>query len=35
MQGIADSFLPLWGATAVAGAVLITAGVGIPFALAI
>jgi len=30
IQGIADSFLPLWGATAVAGAVMVTAGVGIP-----
>ena len=30
IQGIADSFLPLWGATALAGAVMITAGVGIP-----
>jgi DNA-binding winged helix-turn-helix (wHTH) protein len=30
IQGIADSFLPLWGATALAGAVLVTAGVGIP-----
>jgi cholera toxin transcriptional activator len=30
IQGIADSFLPLSGATALAGAVMITAGVGIP-----
>jgi DNA-binding winged helix-turn-helix (wHTH) protein len=30
IQGIADSFLPLWGATALASAVMITAGVGIP-----
>jgi DNA-binding winged helix-turn-helix (wHTH) protein len=30
IQGIADSFLPLWGATALAGAVMVTAGVGIP-----
>jgi cholera toxin transcriptional activator len=30
IQNIADSFLPLWGATALAGAVLVTAGVGIP-----
>ena len=30
IQGIADSFLPFWGATALAGAVMITAGVGIP-----
>ena len=30
IQGIADSFLPLWGATALAGTVLVTAGVGIP-----
>jgi cholera toxin transcriptional activator len=30
IQGIADSFLPPWGATALAGAVMITAGVGIP-----
>ena len=29
-QAIADSFLPLWGATALAGAVMVTAGVGIP-----
>jgi cholera toxin transcriptional activator len=28
--GIADSFLPAWGATALAGAVMVTAGVGIP-----
>ncbi len=27
---IADSFLPAWGATALAGAVMVTAGVGIP-----
>jgi cholera toxin transcriptional activator len=30
IQTIADSFLPLWGATALAGAVMVTAGVGIP-----
>jgi DNA-binding winged helix-turn-helix (wHTH) protein len=30
IQGIADSFLPLWGATALAGTVLVTAGIGIP-----
>jgi DNA-binding winged helix-turn-helix (wHTH) protein len=30
IQGIADSFLPPWGATALAGAVMATAGVGIP-----
>lgn len=30
IQGIAESFLPLWGATALAGTVLVTAGVGIP-----
>jgi len=30
IQGIADSFLPFWGATTLAGAVLVTAGVGIP-----
>ena len=30
IQGIADTFLPLWGATALAGAVMVTAGVGIP-----
>src|SRR5208282_3221678 len=30
IQGIADSFLPLWGATALAGAVMVTAGAGIP-----
>jgi cholera toxin transcriptional activator len=30
IQGIADSFLPLWGATTLAGAVMVTAGVGIP-----
>jgi DNA-binding winged helix-turn-helix (wHTH) protein len=30
IQGIADSFLPLWSATALAGAVMVTAGVGIP-----
>ncbi len=27
---VADSFLPVWGATALAGAVMVTAGVGIP-----
>lgn len=30
IQGIADSFLPPWGATTLAGAVMVTAGVGIP-----
>ena len=30
VQGIADSFLPPWAATALAGAVMVTAGVGIP-----
>jgi cholera toxin transcriptional activator len=30
IQGIADSFLPPWGSTALAGAVMVTAGVGIP-----
>jgi cholera toxin transcriptional activator len=30
VQGIADSFLPPWGATALAGAVMVTAGIGIP-----
>ncbi|MGH9496375.1 MAG: winged helix-turn-helix domain-containing protein [Candidatus Sulfotelmatobacter sp.] len=30
VQSIADSFLPLWGASTLAGAVLVTAGVGIP-----
>jgi cholera toxin transcriptional activator len=30
IQGIADSLLPPWGATILAGAVLVTAGVGIP-----
>ena len=30
IQAIADSFLPLWGATALAGTVMVTAGVGIP-----
>ena len=30
IQSIADSFLPLWGATTLAGAVMVTAGVGIP-----
>jgi cholera toxin transcriptional activator len=33
IQGIAESFLPLPGATALAGAVLVTAGVGIPLRL--
>jgi cholera toxin transcriptional activator len=33
VQSVADSFLPLWGATTLAGAVLITAGVGIPLRL--
>jgi DNA-binding winged helix-turn-helix (wHTH) protein len=30
IQGIAESFLPLWGATVLAGVVMVTAGVGIP-----
>jgi DNA-binding winged helix-turn-helix (wHTH) protein len=30
IQNIADSFLPLWGATALAGVVMVTAGIGIP-----
>ncbi len=30
IQAIADSFLPPWGATVLAGAVLVTAGIGIP-----
>jgi DNA-binding winged helix-turn-helix (wHTH) protein len=30
IQGIADSFLPLWGATTLAAVVMVTAGVGIP-----
>lgn len=30
IQDIADSFLPLWGATALSAAVMVTAGVGIP-----
>ena len=30
IQEIADSFLPVWGSTALAGAVMVTAGVGIP-----
>jgi DNA-binding winged helix-turn-helix (wHTH) protein len=30
VQNIADSFLPAWGATALSGVVMITAGVGIP-----
>ncbi|MGO9084936.1 MAG: winged helix-turn-helix domain-containing protein [Candidatus Sulfotelmatobacter sp.] len=30
IQNIADGFLPLWGATALAGAVMVTGGVGIP-----
>jgi DNA-binding winged helix-turn-helix (wHTH) protein len=30
VQTVADSFLPLWGATALAGTVMVTAGVGIP-----
>jgi cholera toxin transcriptional activator len=29
VQGIADNFLPMWGATALAGAVMVTAGIGI------
>jgi cholera toxin transcriptional activator len=30
VQGIADSFLPPWSATALAGVVMVTAGIGIP-----
>jgi DNA-binding winged helix-turn-helix (wHTH) protein len=30
IQNIADTFLPLWGATVLAGAVMVTAGIGIP-----
>jgi cholera toxin transcriptional activator len=30
VQGIADNFLPVWGATLLAGAVMVTAGIGIP-----
>lgn len=30
VQAVADSFLPLWAATALAGTVMVTAGVGIP-----
>jgi len=30
VQAVADLFLPLWGATALAGTVMVTAGVGIP-----
>jgi DNA-binding winged helix-turn-helix (wHTH) protein len=33
IQNIADGFLPLWAATTLAGAVLVTAGVGIPLRL--
>jgi DNA-binding winged helix-turn-helix (wHTH) protein len=33
IQNIADSFFPPWGATALAGAVLVTAGIGIPLRL--
>jgi len=33
VQAVADSFLPLWGATALAGTVMVTAGVGIPLRL--
>jgi len=33
IQNLADSFLPLWAATALAGSVLVTAGVGIPLRL--
>lgn len=33
IQNIADGFLPLWGATTLAGAVMVTAGVGIPLRL--
>ena len=30
VQAVADSFLPVWGATALVGTVMVTAGVGIP-----
>jgi cholera toxin transcriptional activator len=30
IQTLADSFLPLWGATVLSGAVMVTAGIGIP-----
>ncbi len=30
IEGIADTFLPSWGTTALAGAILVTAGIGIP-----
>jgi DNA-binding winged helix-turn-helix (wHTH) protein len=33
IQNIADGFLPLWGATTLAGAVMVTAGAGIPLRL--
>jgi DNA-binding winged helix-turn-helix (wHTH) protein len=33
IQNIADGFLPLWGAITLAGAVMVTAGVGIPLRL--
>jgi len=33
VQAVADSLLPLWGANALAGAVMVTAGVGIPLRL--
>jgi cholera toxin transcriptional activator len=33
VQAVADSFLPLWAATVLAGAVMVTAGVGIPLRL--
>ncbi len=33
VQAVADSFLPLWGASALAGTVMVTAGVGIPLRL--
>jgi cholera toxin transcriptional activator len=33
VQVVADSFLPLWGASVLAGTVLVTAGVGIPLRL--
>ncbi len=33
VQVVADSFLPLWGATVLAGTVMVTAGVGIPLRL--
>lgn len=33
VQAVADSFLPVWGATVLAGTVMVTAGVGIPLRL--